>query len=137
MAPPGEMPSNNLWVGNLTPDVTEADLTGLFQKYGPVDSVTSYSARGFAFLYFKNINDAKEAKDALQGSFFHGNPLRIEFAKPVCFFVFMFNQMDFCCFFIDVYKFIFVSICRQRLCVPDHLQEALKPFPSLKNQNKR
>ncbi|XP_009787474.1 flowering time control protein FPA isoform X1 [Nicotiana sylvestris] len=82
MAPPGEMPSNNLWVGNLTPDVTEADLTALFQKYGPVDSVTSYSARGFAFLYFKNINDAKEAKDALQGSFFHGNPLRIEFAKP-------------------------------------------------------
>lgn len=82
MAPPGETPSNNLWVGNLAPDATDADLTSLFQKYGPLDSVTSYSSRGFGFLYFKNINDAMEAKDALQGSFFHGNPLRIEFAKP-------------------------------------------------------
>ncbi|XP_059298912.1 flowering time control protein FPA [Lycium ferocissimum] len=82
MAPPVETPSNNLWVGNLAPDVTDADLTSLFQKYGPIDSVTSYSSRGFGFLYFKNMNDAKEAKDALQGSFFHGNALRIEFAKP-------------------------------------------------------
>ncbi|KAJ8558090.1 hypothetical protein K7X08_004856 [Anisodus acutangulus] len=82
MAPPAETPSNNLWVGNLAPDVTDSDLTSLFQKYGPLDSVTSYSSRGFGFLYFKNINDAKEAKDALQGSFFHGNPIRIEFAKP-------------------------------------------------------
>lgn len=82
MAPPGEIPSNNLWVGNLAPDVTDADLTSLFQKYGQLDSVTAYSSRGFGFLYFKNINDSKEAKDALQGSFFHGNPLRIEFAKP-------------------------------------------------------
>ncbi|KAM3375792.1 flowering time control protein FPA isoform X1 [Capsicum galapagoense] len=82
MAPPGETPSNNLWVGNLAPDVTDADLTSLFQKYGPLDSVTSYSSRGFGFLYFKNINDSKEAKDALQGSFFHGNALRIEYAKP-------------------------------------------------------
>ncbi|XP_055829125.1 flowering time control protein FPA [Solanum dulcamara] len=82
MAPPGETPSNNLWVGNLAPDVTDADLTSLFQKYGQLDSVTAYSSRGFGFLYFKNINDSKEAKDALQGSFFHGNPLRIEFAKP-------------------------------------------------------
>lgn len=82
MAPPGEIPSNNLWVGNIAPDVTDADLTSLFQKYGQLDSVTAYSSRGFGFLYFKNINDSKEAKEALQGSFFHGNPLRIEFAKP-------------------------------------------------------
>lgn len=90
MAPPGEIPSNNLWVGNIAPDVTDADLTSLFQKYGQLDSVTAYSSRGFGFLYFKNINDSKEAKEALQGSFFHGNPLRIEFAKPVCVFDFLF-----------------------------------------------
>lgn len=111
MAPPGEIPSNNLWVGNIAPDVTDADLTSLFQKYGQLDSVTAYSSRGFGFLYFKNINDSKEAKDALQGSLFHGNPLRIEFAKPVCVFDFLFIliliRMDFCCLFIN-YLLIFL-----------------------------
>ncbi|KAG5585187.1 hypothetical protein H5410_045621 [Solanum commersonii] len=54
---PGETQSNNLqWVSNITPDVTDV---------GPI-----------------NINDSKEAKDALHGSFFHVNPLRIQFTKP-------------------------------------------------------
>lgn len=114
MAPPGEIPSNNLWVGNIAPDVTDADLTSLFQKYGQLDSVTAYSSRGFGFLYFKNINDSKEAKDALQGSLFHGNPLRIEFAKPVCVFDFLFIliliRMDFCCLFINYLLIFFTKI---------------------------
>lgn len=74
--------TNNLWVGNLTPDVTEAELTALFEKYGQVDSITSYSARSYAFLYFRSLEDAKAAKDALQGTVLRGNPLKIEFAKP-------------------------------------------------------
>lgn len=114
MAPPGEIPSNNLWVGNIAPDVTDADLTSLFQKYGQLDSVTAYSSRGFGFLYFKNINDSKEAKDALQGSLFHGNPLRIEFAKPVCVFDFLsiliLIRMDFCCLFINYLLIFFTKI---------------------------
>ncbi|MCE2055892.1 hypothetical protein HAX54_043706 [Datura stramonium] len=77
MAPP----SNNLWVGNLAHDVTDADLRFLFEKYGPLDRVTSYSSRGFGFIYFKNINDSMEAKDALQGFFFHGLHLKIKFAN--------------------------------------------------------
>ncbi|MCL7050115.1 hypothetical protein MKW94_023806 [Papaver nudicaule] len=96
MAPPknSEKPSNkpgketesheshNLWVGNLSNDTTEEDLMDLFGKHGDIDSVTSYSSRNFAFIYYKRVEDAKEAKEALQGTNLLGNPLKIEFARP-------------------------------------------------------
>ncbi|XP_015581056.1 flowering time control protein FPA isoform X2 [Ricinus communis] len=77
-----EAPSNNLWVGNLAPDVTDSDLMDLFAKYGALDSVTTYSSRSYAFLYFKHVEDAAAAKDALQGTLLRGNPVKIEFARP-------------------------------------------------------
>ncbi|KAF4371006.1 hypothetical protein G4B88_031323, partial [Cannabis sativa] len=91
MAPPmksskqddSENPSNNLWVGNLASDVTDSDLMDLFAQYGALDSVTSYSSRSYAFLFFKRMEDAKAAKDALQGTLLRGNPIKIEFARPV------------------------------------------------------
>lgn len=76
-------PSSNLWVGNLSADTTDADLKELFGKFGALDKVTTYSSRSFAFVYFKRVEDAKAAKDALQGSDFRGNPIKIEFARPV------------------------------------------------------
>lgn len=79
-----ETPSNNLWVGNLASDVTDSDLMDLFAQYGALDSVTSYSSRSYAFIFFKHIEDAKAAKDALQGAELRGNPVKIEFARPVC-----------------------------------------------------
>ncbi|KAL5130066.1 Flowering time control protein FPA [Glycine soja] len=75
-------PSNNLWVGNLAADVTDADLMELFAKYGALDSVTSYSARSYAFVFFKRVEDAKAAKNALQGTSLRGSSLKIEFARP-------------------------------------------------------
>ncbi|XP_052206411.1 flowering time control protein FPA [Diospyros lotus] len=77
-----EPPSSNLWVGNLATDVTDADLMNLFSKYGPIDSVTSYASRSYAFVHFKRVEDAKAACEALRGTPFRGNSLKIEFAKP-------------------------------------------------------
>ncbi|GMY32569.1 flowering time control protein FPA [Fagus crenata] len=77
-----ETPSNNLWVGNLASDVADSDLMDLFAQYGALDSVTSYSARSYAFVFFKRIEDAKAAKDTLQGADLHGHPIKIEFARP-------------------------------------------------------
>ncbi|KAM7278130.1 hypothetical protein ACFE04_005264 [Oxalis oulophora] len=78
-----ETPSNNLWVGNLSMEVTDSDLMDLFTKYGALDSLTTYSSRNFAFLFFKRVEDAKAAKDALQGAVIRGgNPIKIEFARP-------------------------------------------------------
>ncbi|KAH6833416.1 hypothetical protein C2S53_012638 [Perilla frutescens var. hirtella] len=75
-------PSNNLWIGNVSQDVSEVELKALFEKYGKIDSVTSYSSRNYAFVQFKETEEARSAKLGLQGFFFHGNPLKIEFAKP-------------------------------------------------------
>ncbi|KAJ1410492.1 hypothetical protein SESBI_21993 [Sesbania bispinosa] len=75
-------PSNNLWVGNLATDVSDSDLMDLFAQYGALDSVTSYSARSYAFVFFKRVEDAKAAKNALQGFSLRGSSLKIEFARP-------------------------------------------------------
>ncbi|KAK4406255.1 Flowering time control protein FPA [Sesamum angolense] len=81
--PPRENPpSNNLWIGNLSPDVSNTELKALFEKHGKVDSVISYPSRNYAFIYFKEIEGADSAKQGLQGHVLRGNPLRIEFAKP-------------------------------------------------------
>ncbi|KAJ6690945.1 FLOWERING TIME CONTROL PROTEIN FPA [Salix koriyanagi] len=75
--------SNNLWVGNISREVADSDLMELFAQFGALDSVTTYSARSYAFVYFKHVEDAKQAKDALQGTSLRGNQIKIEFARPV------------------------------------------------------
>ncbi|XVF37670.1 hypothetical protein REPUB_Repub20aG0029600 [Reevesia pubescens] len=75
-------PSNNLWVGNLSGETVDSDLMDLFNKYGTLDSVNTYSSRSYAFVFFKHVEDAKAAKDALQGATLHGNQIKIEFAQP-------------------------------------------------------
>lgn len=54
----------------------------LFSKYGAVDSVSSYPSRSYAFVYFKRVEDAKKALEALHGTYLRGNSLKIEFARP-------------------------------------------------------
>ena len=71
-------PSNNLWVGNLASDVADSDLMDLFAQYGALDSVTSYSSRSYAFVFFKRIEVAKAAKDTLQGVDLHGHLIKSE-----------------------------------------------------------
>ncbi|XP_021752642.1 flowering time control protein FPA-like [Chenopodium quinoa] len=74
--------SSHLWVGNLPPEVTESELTELFEKYGLLDGITCYASRSYAFVYYKRVEDAVSAKDALQGFLINGNSIKIEFAKP-------------------------------------------------------
>ena len=73
-----ETPSNNLWVGNLASDVADSDLMDLFVQYGALDSITSYSSRSYAFVFFKRIEVAKAAKDTLQDVDLHGHPIKSE-----------------------------------------------------------
>ncbi|CAA3013357.1 flowering time control FPA [Olea europaea subsp. europaea] len=77
----GNPPSNNLWIGNVSGEVSESELKTLFEKHGKVDSLTLYPGRNYAFLYFKDIEAAKAAKQRLQGYVLRGIPLKIEFAK--------------------------------------------------------
>ena len=50
----------------------------LFVQYGVLDSVTSYSSRSYAFVFFKRIEVAKATKDTLQGVDLHGQPIKSE-----------------------------------------------------------
>ncbi|KAH7444270.1 hypothetical protein KP509_02G071600 [Ceratopteris richardii] len=75
-------PSRLLWIGNVAADLSEALLIQTFAKYGAVDYASAYPARSYAFIEFRNLEDAKEAKAGLQGKHIKGQPLRIEFAKP-------------------------------------------------------
>ncbi|XP_022959853.1 flowering time control protein FPA-like isoform X1 [Cucurbita moschata] len=77
-----EMSSNSLWVGNLSMDVTDTDLMNMFAQFGAIDSVSSYPSRSYAFIFFKHMEDAQAAKEALQGVFLRGSSIKIEFARP-------------------------------------------------------
>lgn len=76
-------PSNSLWVGNLTGDVTDEVLLELFRRFEPLDA-TSYGSRGYGFIFFRRTEDAVAAKDSLQGAELKGSSINIEFARPVC-----------------------------------------------------
>ena len=102
-----ETPSNNLWVGNLASDIADSDLMDLFVQYGALDSVTSYSSRSYAFVFFKRIEDAKAAKDTLQGADLHGHPIKIEFARPVCSHQFVLLL----CIYINTIRFVTLKFC--------------------------
>ncbi|XP_027339827.1 flowering time control protein FPA-like [Abrus precatorius] len=75
-------PTNNLWVGNLPPEVTDSDIMELFAPFGALDTLISYSSRTFAFVFLRRLEDAKAAKTTLQGAFLRGIHIRIEFARP-------------------------------------------------------
>ncbi|XP_022771625.1 flowering time control protein FPA-like [Durio zibethinus] len=74
-------PSRHLWVGNLSHSILEPDLTDHFFQYGELESVAFQPGRSYAFINFKNEEEAISAMKALQGFPVAGNPLRIEFAK--------------------------------------------------------
>lgn len=76
-------PSRHLWVGNLPLGISERELADRFLRFGELESVAFQPARSYAFLNFKHDEDAFAAIDSLQGFPLNGNPLKIEFAKPV------------------------------------------------------
>ncbi|XP_027172444.1 flowering time control protein FPA [Coffea eugenioides] len=74
-------PSRHLWVGNLSHNLDESSLTHHFLQFGELESVAFQPGRSYAFINFKNEEDAFAAMRELQGFSVAGNPLRIEFTK--------------------------------------------------------
>ncbi|GAU42102.1 hypothetical protein TSUD_134860 [Trifolium subterraneum] len=78
--------SNKLFVGGLSWSFDEKSLKHASSSFGDVTEVTivydkdSGRARGFGFVIFSNEDDAKSAKDAMDGKVLLGRPLRINFA---------------------------------------------------------
>jgi cold-inducible RNA-binding protein len=78
---------SNIFVGNLTFRITEADICALFELYGEVQSVSlvkdplSGNSRGFAFVQMSNPTDARDAILSVNHSILGGHSLRVKAAR--------------------------------------------------------
>jgi RNA recognition motif-containing protein len=77
----------NIYVGNLSYDVTEADLRAAFEAFGVVASVSiikdQYSGqpRGFGFVEMPSATEAQAAISGLHGKDLLGRPLTVNEAR--------------------------------------------------------
>ena len=78
----------NIYVGNLSYDVTEEELNVAFSKFGEVSSVNlitdkhSGQSKGFGFVEMPDNSQADEAIKALNESELKGRNIKVNPAKP-------------------------------------------------------
>jgi cold-inducible RNA-binding protein len=78
----------NLFVGNMSFQTTESELTELFKPFGAVTRVRvvmdreTGRARGFAFVEMPNDEEAAKAVAALDGKPVGGRNLKVNEARP-------------------------------------------------------
>jgi RNA recognition motif-containing protein len=77
----------NIYVGNLSWELTEGDLRGEFEKFGEVTSAAiikdkfSGRSRGFGFVEMSNKNEGESAISELNGKEIKGRELRVNEAR--------------------------------------------------------
>ncbi len=82
-----EVTTPRLYVGNLSFDATESDLSELFNGVGQVVNVEVVShkhtqrSKGFAFVQMQTTEEAKRAVEELHDKAFMGRPLVVSGAK--------------------------------------------------------
>lgn len=78
----------NMYVGNLSYRVKEADLRQVMEEYGTVDSVKLITDRdtrrskGFAFIEMPEASEAANAIKELNGAEYAGRPMVVKEALP-------------------------------------------------------
>ncbi|XP_072532581.1 transformer-2 protein homolog alpha isoform X2 [Salminus brasiliensis] len=79
-------PNTCLGVFGLSLYTTERDLREVFSRYGPLAGVNivydqrTGRSRGFAFVYFERIDDAKEAMERANGMELDGRRIRVDYS---------------------------------------------------------
>ncbi|KWU45887.1 RNA-binding domain-containing protein, partial [Rhodotorula sp. JG-1b] len=78
-----QAPAHNttVYVGNLVPYATQADLAPLFQSIGHVFEIRLQADRGFAFVKYATHELAASAIVNLNGTMVHGRPLKLSWGK--------------------------------------------------------
>eukprot|EP00657_Telonema_sp_P-1_P009014 TRINITY_DN31_c0_g1_i2.p1 TRINITY_DN31_c0_g1~~TRINITY_DN31_c0_g1_i2.p1 ORF type:complete len:504 (-),score=228.06 TRINITY_DN31_c0_g1_i2:23-1534(-) len=75
--------SASLYVGDLLPEITEANLCDIFNQVGPVQSIrvcrdaVTRRPLGYAYVNFRMMQDAERALDTMNYSMIRGHPCRI------------------------------------------------------------
>jgi len=78
----------NIYVGNLSYNMTEDELRNMFEAHGAVDRANlamdrlSGRARGFGFVEMPNDTEARAAIDALNEAEFQGRRIQVNEARP-------------------------------------------------------
>ena len=78
----------NLYVGNLSYDMSEENLRTEFAEYGEVQSAKIITdkftgrSRGFGFVEMNSDDEGKKAMEALNGKDFEGRELVVNEARP-------------------------------------------------------
>ena len=78
----------NIYVGNLSRDVSEEDLRQAFEAFGQIESVNiikdkfSGEPRGFGFVEMPSKTEAQSAIDGLNGKDLKGQSLNVNEARP-------------------------------------------------------
>lgn len=78
----------NMYIGNLSYNVKEADLREVMEEYGTVDSVKlivdrdTRRSKGFAFVEMPNSAEAEKAINELNGAEYVGRAMVVKEALP-------------------------------------------------------
>jgi RNA recognition motif-containing protein len=78
----------NIYVSNLSFNITNADLKGFFEDFGEVSSATvimdkfTNRSKGFGFVEMPNDEAAKKAIQSLNGSTADNREIRVSEARP-------------------------------------------------------
>ncbi|ONH67012.1 Nuclear localization sequence-binding protein [Cyberlindnera fabianii] len=81
-------PSDTLFLGNLSFQCDRDTLFSTFGEHGSVISVRipthpeTEQPKGFGYVQFSSIDEAKAAHAALNGSYIAGRPVRLDFSAP-------------------------------------------------------
>jgi nucleolysin TIA-1/TIAR len=73
--------NSTVYVGNLIPYTTQADLIPLFQGYGYIVEIRMQADRGFAFVKLDTHQNAALAIVQLQNQLVHGRPVKCSWGK--------------------------------------------------------
>ena len=78
----------NIYIGNLSYDVSSEQLKEVFEAYGTVSSAkvitdrNSGRSKGFGFVEMDNKAEAEAAIEQLDGAEIDGRPVKVNEAKP-------------------------------------------------------
>ncbi|GAA5978156.1 hypothetical protein JCM10908_004250 [Rhodotorula pacifica] len=63
LSPPPQQPTRSLWVGNLDPKTSPAELQDVFAPYGAIESLRLIPEKECGFVNFVSVADAMRAKE--------------------------------------------------------------------------
>jgi nucleolin len=81
-------PSATIFVGNLSFEATPEEVRETFEAYGTVTRVSlptdreTGAIKGFGYVDYTSVEEAKEAMNNLTGASIQGRPMRLDYGKP-------------------------------------------------------